>query len=105
MIMINPAARTRMAGWPAPTPRGPVFRLPSLRGVEAGRSPGLVVHQCPSRRAEASLKSSTATARGLCLDRKKDYQPCNRVQSWAFPNLGGNTTGGKRKRDISAESV
>jgi hypothetical protein len=42
--MAGPALGARMAGWPAPTPRRPSSRLPSMRGVKAGRSPGLVVH-------------------------------------------------------------
>src|SRR5204862_85942 len=42
--MAGPALGARMARWPAPTPRRPSSRLPSVRGVKAGRSPGLVVH-------------------------------------------------------------
>src|SRR5262249_53439177 len=43
LITASAAVLARMAGWPATTPRQPIARLP-MRRVEAGRSPGLIVH-------------------------------------------------------------
>ena len=73
IVMAPAAVLTRMAGWPAPTPRGPTSRLPSMRGVEAGRCPGLVVHQNTvlPRRSSRELDG-----RGdVCPRSKKFYQP------------------------------
>ena len=55
------AVVARVAIWHAATPPGALLRHPLMDRVEAAGCPALVLHQVPSRRAEA-LPSSTATA-------------------------------------------